>query len=156
MLYGWTYFFKFFGSFIREIETLSKSFLSKIKRKTKQVILYNNFNIEHLPEKVKRSISPIKSKKGFGAFTKLFNKDKKDEEVDSKVTTEKRICFKVKKSKNVMANEEMYIMLKKSIKKLGDENWANIFNNAFMAKINKKKIVLKIKWTKYNNFSELN
>ena len=142
---------------MKEIEILSKPFLSKIKRKTKQVVLYNNFNIDHLPKDVRRSISPIKSRNKFKAFKNLFKQEKKvQEEENSKITREKRICFKVKKSKNVMANEEMYIMLKKSINKLKEDNWTNIFDNAFMAKINKKKIVLKIKWTKYNNFSELN
>lgn len=157
VLYGWTYFFKFFGSFARELEQLSKSFLSKIKRKTKEVVLYNNFDIENLPEKLKRSISPIRSKNRFPGLKKLFNKKpRKEEPPGSKITTEKRICFKVKKSKNTMANEEMYIVLKKFVKKLDDQGWENIFNNAFLAKVNKKKIVFAIKWTKYNNFSELN
>lgn len=156
VLYGWTYFFKFFGSFMREIETMIKPFLSKIKRKTKKVTLYNNFDIEHLPEKVKRSISPIKSRRGFGVIKKFFNKDKSPEAQDPKITHEKRICFKVKKSKNTLANEEMYMTLRKAFRKLTSDRWKGIFDNAFSTKVSKKKIVLKIQWTKYNNFSELN
>lgn len=159
VLYGWPFVMKFFASFIKELETQCKDLLQKIKRNVKQVTLYNNFDVEHLSEEVRRSISPIKKRKKLRAFRNLFSRKKKtkqDEIDDQTLKTEKRIFFTVKNSKNVLANEDIYLVLKKKIKKFDDETWERIFVAHGKCKINRKKLISDLKWTKAQNFAFLN
>lgn len=159
VLYGWPFVMKFFASFIRELEAKSKDFISKLKRDVKEVTLYNNFNVEHLSEEVRRSISPIKKRKKMRAFRNLFsrkkNKSKQDELDDKQLKTEKRFYFKVKNSSNVLANEDIYLVLKKVIKKFDDKTWHRIFVGHVKCKINRKKMIADLKWTKAQNFAFL-
>lgn len=153
VLYGWIFVLKFFVSFIKELETLCKDFLSKLKRSVKKVIMFNNFDIRNCSSDVKRSVSPIKKSKKMKAFKNLFKKSSKKEGENSKITKEKRFYFKSKDSRNLLANEEIYIILKTEMKNMNDENWERILENSFKCKINKKKVILDLKWTKSNNFA---
>lgn len=154
-LYGWNYYFKFIGAMMKEIETISNSFLSNIKRNIKEVTLYNNFNVEHFPENIRKSLSPMKKRTGFNAFTNIFKKQKQ-KETNSNLTTEKTFMFINKKNGNSLGNEEIYIYFKNKFKKFDDQNWENIFNNVLAAKIKSKHIVTNLNWTLSNKFAILN